>query len=97
MNQLSPEPVESLLSADVLREIAKKHADIVENPELIAVVLELHPNALVLASQICLHDANDHEKEIHLCSNGLSIFMSLLIAVGMELQKRLSEPGTWRN
>lgn len=91
------EPVESLFSADALREIARKHADVAENPELIAVVLELHPNALVLASQLCLHDANDHEREIQLCTNGLSTFMSLLIAVGMELQKRLSEPGTWKN
>lgn len=93
----TPEPVESLLSADALREIVRKHADIAENPELIAVMLELHPDALVLASQICLHDASDHEKEVRLCTNGLSTFMSLLIAVGMELQKRLSEPGTWKN
>jgi len=68
-----PEPIESgeLLSADVLRKIAEKHNGIADNPTLVATLFELHPDALVLASVICLHDANDCNKEIQLCSQGL--------------------------
>lgn len=81
---------------EVIKRIIEEHGMVIDDLDLVACLLELHPHSLRYLANLTLHDPIDHEP-VRLCRSGLDDYTKTCIALGFELAKVLNATGRWRN